>query len=142
MSESFSHEFVVDASDIDVFGHASNISVVRWVQETALAHSNAVGLDLETYRSLGVMFVIVRHEIDYLRSAFAGDVLKARTWVPVVQTAKCFRHTEFVRQSDDTLLARGVTTWALVELASGRARRFIPAIRAAFGWDDAALAVP
>jgi acyl-CoA thioester hydrolase len=142
MSEAFSRELVVDATDIDMLGHASNLSVARWIQDIALAHSSAVGLDLEAYRRLGVMFVVVRHEIDYLRPAFLGDVLTARTWVPVVQTAKCFRHTEFVRKGDQTLLARGITSWALVELATGRPRRFLPAVRAAFGWDDAVPTAP
>jgi acyl-CoA thioester hydrolase len=137
MSEAFSRDLVVDASDIDMLGHASNLSVVRWIQDTALAHSAAVGLDMEEYRRLGVIFVVVRHEIDYLRPAFAGDVLVARTWVPVVQTAKCFRHTTFARKSDDAVLAKAVTTWALIELDTGRPKRFTPEVRTAFGWDEA-----
>jgi acyl-CoA thioester hydrolase len=137
MSEAFSRDLVVDASDIDMLGHASNLSVVRWIQDTALAHSAAVGLDMEEYRRLGVIFVVVRHEIDYVRPAFAGDVLVARTWVPVVQTAKCFRHTTFARKSDDAVLAKAVTTWALIEFDTGRPKRFTPEVRAAFGWDEA-----
>jgi acyl-CoA thioester hydrolase len=137
MSEAFSRDLVVDASDIDMLGHASNLSVVRWIQDTALAHSAAVGLDMEEYRRLGVIFVVVRHEIDYMRPAFAGDVLLARTWVPVVQVAKCFRHTTFARKSDDAVLAKAVTTWALVEFDTGRPKRFTPEVRTAFGWDEA-----
>lgn len=137
MSEAFSRDLVVDASDIDMLGHASNLSVVRWIQDTALAHSAAVGLDMAEYRRLGVIFVVVRHEIDYLRPAFAGDVLVARTWVPVVQTAKCFRHTTFARKSDDAVLAKAVTTWALIEFDTGRPKRFTPEVRTAFGWDEA-----
>jgi acyl-CoA thioester hydrolase len=137
MSEAFSRDLVVDASDIDMLGHASNLSVVRWIQDTALAHSAAVGLSMEEYRRLGVIFVVVRHEIDYVRPAFAGDVLVARTWVPVVQTAKCFRHTTFARKSDDAVLAKAVTTWALVEFDTGRPKRFTPEVRTAFGWDEA-----
>ena len=137
MSEAFSRDLVVDASDIDMLGHASNLSVIRWIQDTALAHSAAVGLDMEEYRRLGVIFVVVRHEIDYVRPAFAGDVLVARTWVPIVQTAKCFRHTTFARKSDDAVLAKAVTTWALVEFDTGRPKRFTPEVRTAFGWDEA-----
>jgi acyl-CoA thioester hydrolase len=137
MSEAFSHEIVVDETDIDFLGHASNVSVVRWVQDTALAHSNAVGLDIATYRKLGAIFVVVRHEIDYLRPALRGDVLDAKTWVPRVLSAKCFRSTEFTRKSDGQLLAKGVTTWAFMDLATGRPLRFSDTVRIAFGWGEA-----
>jgi acyl-CoA thioester hydrolase len=137
MSEGFRHEFVVGDEDIDFIGHASNVSFVRWIQETALAHSASVGLDLDAYQRLGSIFIVVRHEVDYLRPAMRGDLIAARTWVPTVTTAKCFRHTEFVRKVDSQLLAKGVTTWALMEIATGRPKRITAEIRAAFGWDEA-----
>src|SRR6185437_7778895 len=118
MTEAFSHEIVVSDADIDFLGHASNISVVRWVQDTALAHSTAVGFDIDAYQRLGAVFVVIRHEIDYMRPALRGDVLEGKTWVPKVMSAKVFRNTEFTRRSDGQVLARGVTTWAFMEIAT------------------------
>jgi acyl-CoA thioester hydrolase len=137
MSEAFRHEIVVDDADIDFLGHASNISVVRWVQEIALAHSAAVGLDIDEYRRIGAIFVVVRHEIDYVRPAMRGDRLDARTWVPRVLSAKCFRHTEFTRVGDGQPIAKGITTWAFMDLATGRPLRFSDRVRLAFGWGEA-----
>jgi acyl-CoA thioester hydrolase len=136
MSEAFLHEIVVGDSDIDFVGHASNISVVRWVQETALAHSSAVGLDIDAYKRIGAIFVVVRHEVDYLRAAFLGDVIDGRTWVPRVMTAKVFRATEFTRKSDGQVIAKGMTTWAFMEIATGRPLRIPQPVRTAFGWDE------
>jgi acyl-CoA thioester hydrolase len=136
MSEAFSHEIVVGDADIDFVGHASNISVVRWVQETALAHSSAVGLDIDAYKRIGAIFVVVRHEVDYLRAAFLGDTLEGRTWVPRVMTAKVFRSTEFTRKADGQVVAKGVTTWAFMEIATGRPLRIPQPVRTAFGWDE------
>jgi acyl-CoA thioester hydrolase len=136
MTETFQREFAVVDDDIDFIGHASNVSFVQWVQDTALAHSTAVGLDLPAYQRLGCIFIVVRHEIDYLRPAMLGDVIGARTWVPEVLSAKCFRHTEFARKADGQMLAKGITTWAFIEIATGRPRRFPSEVRAAFGWGD------
>jgi acyl-CoA thioester hydrolase len=137
MSEVFCHEFAVVDRDVDMLGHASNVSVVRWIQDAALAHSTAVGLDVEAYQRLGAIFVVVRHEIDYVRPALGGDAIDVRTWVPNVMSAKCFRHTEFLRKTDGQMLAKGITTWAFIELATGRPRRISAEVRAAFGWHDA-----
>jgi acyl-CoA thioesterase FadM len=35
------------------------------------------------------------------------------------------------------VLAKAVTTWALVEFDTGRPKRFTPEVRTAFGWDAA-----
>jgi acyl-CoA thioester hydrolase len=128
----YRHSFAVPDGDIDALGHASNIAFVRWIQDVAIAHSAAVGLGLDAYQRLGAIFVVVRHEIDYLRPALRGDALEARTWISNVQAAKCQRSTELVRKADDKVLARGLTTWAFIELATGRPRRIAEEVRAAF----------
>jgi acyl-CoA thioester hydrolase len=136
LTEIFTHEIVVAPDDIDVLGHASNITFVQWIQDTALAHSSAVGLDVDAYKELGAVFVIVRHEIDYMRPAMLGDVLEARTWVSSVMAAKCLRATEIARKGDGQVLARGMTTWAFIEIASGRPKRIAQSVKSAFSWVD------
>jgi acyl-CoA thioester hydrolase len=91
-----------------------------------------VGLDLAAYQRLGAAFVVVRHEIDYLRPALRGDAIEARTWLSNLMAAKCVRATELVRKSDGQLLAKGLTTWGFVELATGRPRRITEQVRVAF----------
>jgi acyl-CoA thioester hydrolase len=131
-TEVFRLEVLVGAEDIDVLGHASNIVFIRWIQDVALAHSAAVGFDLEAYRRIGAVFVVVRHEVDYLRPAQRGDVVEARTWISSVSAAKCQRSTELARRSDGQLLAKGLTTWGFVELATGRPRRIDQELLVAF----------
>ena len=122
---------VVDA-DIDELGHASNIAYIRWVQDVAIAHSAAVGLDFDAYRKLGGVFVIRRQEVDYLRPTLRGDRLQVRTWIDSAMAAKCKRATEIVNQ-DGRVVARAMTTWGYVEIASGRPVRIPDVIRRAFG---------
>jgi acyl-CoA thioester hydrolase len=131
--DGFRMELCVADADIDALGHASNIAFVRWIQDVAIAHSAAVGLGLERYRRLGAVFVVVRHEIDYLRPAFRGQLVEARTWITSVMAAKCLRATELVRKADGQVYARAITTWGFIELATGRPRRIPQDVRAAFG---------
>src|SRR5258708_28797387 len=107
LSEIFRHEIVVVPGDIDVLGHASNITFVRWIQDSALAHSAAVGLDVGAYKELGAVFVVVRHEIDYARPALVDDGLEARTWVTRVMAAKRLRAAASARHTHRQMPAIG-----------------------------------
>jgi acyl-CoA thioester hydrolase len=128
----FQHDLTVTDDDIDVLGHASNIAFVRWIQDAAMAHSMSVGLGLDAYQRMGAVFMVVRHEIDYVRPALRGDHLEARTWISSVMAAKCLRATQLVRKADGQMMAKGVTTWAFIELATGRPRRIPGDVRVAF----------
>ena len=124
---------MVGDDDIDMLGHASNLAYLRWVQDVALAHSEAVGFGLEGYQRIGGVFVVRRHEIDYLRPALRGDALEMRTWLPSVAAAKCHRATDITRAADGVTVARALTTWGFVEIATGRPTRIPDALRVAFG---------
>jgi acyl-CoA thioester hydrolase len=122
----------VTAGDIDALGHVSNVAYLRWVQEAAQSHSTAVGLGYEAYRVLGVVFVVRRHEIDYLRPALPGDEIELVTWIESWSAASSVRRTRVVRVADGVDLARAATTWALVSLDHGKPCRIPPELRAAF----------
>jgi acyl-CoA thioester hydrolase len=128
--------FDVTPDDIDPLGHANNVSYVRWIQEIAVAHSAAVGLDFATYGRMGGIFVVRRHEIDYLRPVLRGDVVVACTWVGSVMAAKCVRHTELRREGTEGVVAKANTVWGFVAVTTGRPTRIPGEIKEAFGVRD------
>jgi len=134
VSEAPRHTIVVQPTpdDIDELDHVSNLVYVRWVLEVARAHSDAVGWDTAAYRTLGSIWVVRRHEIDYAQSARLGDELALTTWVDSWKRVSSVRRTEIVRRADDRVLARAATTWAFVELESGRPTRIPEAVQREF----------
>jgi len=132
-AKAFSHCFSVPASDIDELGHASNVSWVRWIQEAATAHSLSVGLGLDAYRELGLLWVVRRHDIEYLGPAYADESLTAHTWIESMKGATSVRKTRFDRTRDGALLARAATTWVLLSLPSGRPTRVPKELVARYG---------
>ncbi len=101
--------------DTDQLGHVNNITYLRWVQEIAIAHWNALAPaeDIEK-----LLWVVLRHEIDYKAQAFAGDVLTVRTWVGAAGRLKFERNTEILRGGK--LLAKALTVWCPIDRATGR----------------------
>jgi acyl-CoA thioester hydrolase len=133
-ANAFTHRFIVADSDIDELGHAGNVDWVRWINEAAGAHSESVGLDFAAYKSLGLLWVVRRHEIEYLGAAFARQALEAVTWVESQRGATSIRRTLFRRSSDSALLARASTTWALITIATGKPTRIPKELIARYGY--------
>jgi acyl-CoA thioester hydrolase len=144
----FEHAIEVGEGDIDMLGHASNIAFLRWIQDSAIAHSTAMGLDVDAYRRLGAFFVVRRHEVDYLRPALRGESLLMRTWIDSAAAAKCERVTEVLRigahstNGTGDLVAKARTIWGFVEATSGRPTRIPDDIRVAFGFAPRKSSVP
>jgi acyl-CoA thioester hydrolase len=118
------------AADIDELGHVGNLVYVRWILDVATAHSIAGGWDPDRYRELGAVFVVRRHEVDYVAQVREGDVLVGETWVESWRAASCIRRTELRR--GEQIVARGATTWAFISLTSGRPLRIPDELRARF----------
>jgi len=126
----------VGPEHIDPQGHASNVAFLDWMNRGAIAHSTVLGFDAAAYRRLGAMFVVRRHEIDYLRPARAEDELLCATWIATMDKATAERRHEIVRASDGVLIARGLNLWAFIDATTGRPRRIHDEVRAAFAaWD-------
>ncbi|HEY8434275.1 MAG TPA: acyl-CoA thioesterase [Sphingomicrobium sp.] len=108
---------------IDELGHVNNAVWVKWIQQVAVAHWEAVAppAHKEAY-----FWVVVRHEVDYLRPAHAGDRLIARTWVAdAPQGARFERFMEFAG-ADGKTCVRARTQWAIIDKEAGRPIR-VPA---------------
>ena len=130
MSSRFALTIRASDADIDDVGHVSNLVYLRWVLEVAETHSRSRGWDMSAYRAHGAVFVVRRHEIDYVAPVLAGEELVATTWVASWKQASCVRATELAR--GDRVVARAQTLWAFVSFGSGRPQRIPDDMRAAF----------
>lgn len=132
--QAFRHPFVVAREHIDELGHAGNVTWLSWVNDAAIAHSRSAGMTPEEYARLGVVWVVRKHEIEYLVQALEGEAICAMTWIADRRAATSLRRTVFIRESDGKLLARAATTWALIDIATGRPRRIPADLMARYGF--------
>ena len=118
----FSIPVTAMAADIDELGHVNNAVYVRWIQSVATAHWQAVARPEDRDR---FVWVVSRHEIDYLRATLEGETVTLTTWVG---TPKGARFDRFVEISDASgrVRVRALTIWALIDTQTNRAVR-VPA---------------
>jgi acyl-CoA thioester hydrolase len=117
MSHVFYLPITVAPEDIDELNHVNNIVYLRYVQDAAIGHWKTVPQEIASQ----IIWMARRHEIDYLKQAFLGEELVAKTWVDDFVGVKSIRHCEIMRGED--ILARSVTHWISLDAQTLRPKR-------------------
>jgi acyl-CoA thioester hydrolase len=131
-AQPFELDIAVEPADIDQLGHVNNVIYLRWVQEAAVAHWTAAAPATDQAK---LLWVVVRHEIDYKQAAFLGDGIIARTWVGSASRIRFERFTELLRASDRKVLAQARTLWCPIDSRTGKPVGVSPEVRACFSVD-------
>lgn len=112
------------AEDIDGLDHTNNAVYVRWCEQVAWAHSQALGLGLADYRRLDRAMAIRHGRYDYLLPTVEGEALTIATWLLASDGRLTMqRGFQLVRDHDRTTVLRGRWDLVCIELGSGRPRR-------------------
>src|SRR5215207_2774643 len=130
----FETYFRVRFHEVDALGHVNNAAYLNYVEQAAIDHATFLGLDLQRLQQLGGVFVARRHEIEFLKPTFAGDVLRVVTWLGEPRGARVDRRYLVFREpssipevvvagrpmphatmpAGDGLVARAMTEWVFV----------------------------
>ncbi len=109
-----------EAADIDRLGHVNNIVYLRWVQDVAVAHWRTLASPEHQEQ---IVWMALRHEIDYKAQAVEGDEILVRTWVGAAEGLRFERFTEMLRNGDRKLLVQAKTIWCPIDPKTGRPKR-------------------
>tara|TARA_R110002126_G_scaffold291772_2_gene457540 strand:- start:70 stop:474 length:405 start_codon:yes stop_codon:yes gene_type:complete len=109
MQNVFTLKITVSSEDIDNLRHVNNLVYVKWMDKIATTHWNFLTKEnpLPQY-----IWVVMRHEIDYLKQAGLGDEIVVKTWVGETKGITSIRFMEFYKE--DTLLVKAKTTWVML----------------------------
>ena len=113
MKNIFTLTITVSTEDIDNLRHVNNLVYVKWMDKIAIKHW--AYLTQETPLPQYV-WVVMRHEIDYLKQAGLGDEITVKTWVGETKGITSVRFMEFYRHG--ILLVKAKTTWAMLDSKS------------------------
>ena len=118
-------------ADVDEFGHVNNVSLLQYVQEAVrqLMYPADRGADWALF---GEGFMIVHHEIDYLRQLHHRDSpVPLETWVERIGT-NSFTAAVSARQDGQAVFTTRTVVVAR-NRTTGRSRPLTPAERAHLG---------
>ncbi|APL96072.1 acyl-CoA thioesterase [Sphingobium indicum] len=129
MASTYATHFTAGPEHIDMLGHVNNAVWVQWMEQVATEHwaRDAAPDHLDAYA-----WVVIRHEIDYRGNVKQGETVSARTWIPQgPRGARFDRHMEFTGP-DGKVKVSAKSTWAIIDLKTGRILRVPPDVAARF----------
>jgi len=109
----FAFHLTITKDILDVLDHVNNVYYLQWVQNAAQKHWDILSTpDLNSK----YVWIVLRHEIDYLRAAKLDDEIIISTWVEDIYGVKSERIVEIKKEAK--LIARAKTTWCLLDKKS------------------------
>jgi YbgC/YbaW family acyl-CoA thioester hydrolase len=107
--------FRVRFHEVDALGHVNNAAYLNYLEQAAIDHATFLGLNLQRLQELGGVFVARRHEIEFLKPTFAGDLLRVITWLGESRGARVDRRYLVFREFEpptNVAVAGGPTMWS------------------------------
>jgi acyl-CoA thioester hydrolase len=119
--------------DTDAGGVVHNIAYLRMVEIARSQLAASLGWTLEEMDRTGLVPVVARTEIDYLRPARLGDKLLVSAELVRLEKVRSFMRFEIASdKKPDLIFVRCLQTMVTVQLPGGRPQRVPPAWTAAY----------
>ncbi|WP_299527524.1 thioesterase family protein [uncultured Lutibacter sp.] len=106
----FTFTLIVTNNELDDLNHVNNIHYIKWVQEAAQKHWKILS---NTNLDTKYVWVVLRHEIDYIASAILHDIITVNTWIVKSYGVKSERFVEIKKGSKT--IAKAKTIWCLLD---------------------------
>ena len=120
-----SHSFKIKVSEkeIDELNHVNNMHYLKYMENAAKIHWNKLS---DRAVNKKYVWVVLRHEIDYLFSAKLNDELVVTTWIGESYGVKSERYVEI--KKDGRTILKSKTIWCLLTKKIMRPVRIPPEI--------------
>ncbi|NDJ61640.1 MAG: hypothetical protein GYB67_10980 [Chloroflexi bacterium] len=105
------HTFKVRHYECDAHNHLNHANYLRYMQESMLEASAAVGYDIGRYETLGTVWLPQQIDIEYLGAVLYSETVEVTTWVGDLEGARAHHHHECRSLSTGDLVARADTAW-------------------------------
>ena len=122
-SQTYTYNHVVVQEEIDALDHVNNVVYVQWIQDISAKHWNDL---IVGHSDVNIVWVVVRHEIDYKGQAVLGDQVTFKTWVGQTKGVTSVRHVEIYKGT--RLLARAATTWCMLDTTTLKPTRITESV--------------
>jgi acyl-CoA thioester hydrolase len=121
----FSTMHRVAPDEIDEYEHVNNAVYLTWLDRIAWAHSEKVGLSLDSCLALRRGMAVRHTRVDYLDAAVLGDDLLIATWIVAIDgRLRCTRRFDIVRIADAKRVLEAEVDYFCLNLDTGKPCRF------------------
>lgn len=128
----FSFDTRVRYSEVDHRGLLTPAALINYLQDCAIFHSERVGLGLNRLKAQGRAWVLSHWQVIVDRYPAFCEPITVGTFASAFRGLSAQRFFT-IRDSQGTCIARAKSTWAFIDLATGRPTRLTPAYTDPYG---------
>ena len=134
MERNYCKHFEVHYYEVNKYREATPVSILNYLEEAAIAHSEDVGLGLDRLKSEGIGWVLNRWHLVMERYPVWGEQVKVETWPSRFE--RFYATREFLLQDTvGNVLGKATSLWIFLSLEKKRPLRIPPEFAAAYGLD-------
>ncbi|MFV8224594.1 acyl-CoA thioesterase [Christiangramia aquimixticola] len=115
--EIYEKHISVEKDHLDDQNHVNNVQYVQWIQDVAQEHWEKRASSEQKSK---MIWVVVKHEIDYKKEAFMGDPISLQTYVGETTHVTSVRHVIIKNSETGKVLVEAKTTWCLLDSETKR----------------------
>ncbi|AEF93400.1 acyl-ACP thioesterase [Desulfotomaculum nigrificans CO-1-SRB] len=134
LNRKYRKEFEVHYYEINQFEEATPVAVLNYLEETAVAHSESVGVGISKLKSQGVAWMLNRWHIKMEKYPLWNEKIVIETWPSRFE--RFYATREFnIRDSYDHIIGRASSLWVFLNIEKKRPLRIPDKIKDAYGTD-------
>lgn len=115
----FPKEFEVRYFEVDQYQKATPVTILRYLEETAIAHSEAVGLGIKNLKEQGVAWILNRWSVKMERYPEWNEKIVVETWPSHFERFYATRQF-IIRDYKGKLLGRATSLWVFLNIERKR----------------------
>lgn len=115
----FEQNYKPTLEDIDKNTCLTNKAILRYFENTATYHSDAVGGGIKAVEVTGQTWIVLDWSVKVLKRPKYGENLKVRTWSRGIQKFFAFRDYELINENNEVCVV-GTSRWVLMDINKNR----------------------
>ncbi len=123
----FSKDYRVRYYEVDHRARVRPVTILDYLQDAASEHTIRLEIAMSELRTRNLTWVLSRTEARFLHYPHAGDRLRVKTWPSGREGLFALRDFE-VHDQDERLVALATTSWAVINVTTGRPVRLESAL--------------
>lgn len=128
-------EFTVHYHEVNLHGEATPLTMLYFMEDAAIAHSEAAGFGIGRLKNEGLAWVLNRWHFEMDRYPSLGESVTIETWPSNFD--RFYATREFlIKNSQHEILGRATSRWIFLNLEKKRPLRIKDAFAEAYGLDS------
>lgn len=118
----YSKKFEVHYYEVDKYKEASPVAMLNYLEETAISHSQAVGLGIDDLSRNGMAWILNKWAVKMERYPEYGEIITVETWPSGFE--RFYADREFIiRDEKGEIMGRASSVWILINIERRRPMR-------------------